>query len=211
MIQDKPIILIEHLESELSPWLFLEYRHSSLIYGKEFLLISNLPRRYHRLISKYAMVSEKSVKKLIKEGEINGRCAIILDPKSPRKLDFNNVIKAKYIIVGGILGEHPPRGRTFELITRELEGVESFNIGAGQFSIDGTVFYLQYLLSHRGDEDFKYIDGVTIDDPQLGGRTIYLPYRYPLIDGEPLLPPGLKYYLINGRLPEELWKEIRDP
>ncbi|MEM0506197.1 MAG: hypothetical protein QXW58_02925, partial [Thermosphaera sp.] len=79
MIQDKPIILIEHLESELSPWLFLEYRHSSLIYGKEFLLISNLPRRYHRLISKYAMVSEKSVKKLIKEGEINGRCAIILD------------------------------------------------------------------------------------------------------------------------------------
>lgn len=211
MSYNKPIIIIEHLEPELSPWLFLEYRHSSIIHGREFLLISNLPRKYHRLMNKYAMVSEKSVKTLIKEGTIDGKVAIILDPKSPRKLGFSDAVNAKYIIVGGILGEHPPKGRTFELITKELEGVKSFNIGDGQYSIDGTIFYLNYLINHQGDENFKYVDGVTIRDFQHEYRTIHLPYRYPLVNGAPLLAPGLSYYLINGSLPDDLWKEIRDP
>jgi len=207
----KPLIVIEHLETGVSPWLLLEYRHCSKIYGKDFLLITNLPAKYHRLIGKYANVCEKSVKTLISDGKLEKDSTIILDPKSPVKLDFNALSNAKHVIVGGILGEHPPKGRTYELLTKELEGVKSFNIGNGQFSIDGTVYYVSYLLNHRSDEGLSFIDGLTIEYFEPVYRIVSLPFRYPLENGEPVIAPGLKYYLQYRRLPEEVWREINDP
>ncbi|MFZ8791399.1 MAG: hypothetical protein ACO2OS_03855 [Thermosphaera aggregans] len=207
----KPVIVIEHLEPEISPWLLLEYRHCSKIYGKDFLFITNLPTKYHKLLGKYANVLEKSVKALISENVLEKEATIILDPRSSVKLDFSTLNSAKYVIVGGILGEHPPKGRTYELITKELKGVKSFNIGDGQFSIDGTVYYINHLLNNKTDEGLSFVDGVTIEYFEPVYFSVNLPFRYPLENGEPVIAPGLKYYLQYRRLPEEVWREINDP
>lgn len=207
----KPLIVIEHLEPEVSPWLLLEYRHCSKIYGRNRLLITNLPAKYHRLIGKYANVCDRSVKALLSDNTLEKHATIILDPKSPTRLDYKALSSAKYVIIGGILGEHPPKGRTYELLTKELEGVRSFNIGEAQFSIDGTVYYVNHLLNNRTDEGLSFIDGITIEYFEPVHFSVSLPFRYPLENGEPVIAPGLKYYLQYRKLPEEVWREISDP
>jgi len=201
-------VIVEHLEQEISLWLLLEYRHVSRIHGKERVWFTNVPRRYHKILSLYGRVFEKSVIALLFERYIEPAQTIVLDPQAQQKLTFNDLITARYIVIGGILGDHPPRGRTKTFITsRAPSGVKAFNIGEGQYSIDGAAYYVKYLIEHRGEEGFEYVDGVKIETEH---GYVYLPYRYPLVNGRPLLADGLEYYLKYRKLREDIWREIRE-
>lgn len=200
---ERPVIIIEHLEDGFSPWLFLEYRHSSMIAGREYLWITNLPRRYHGLMSRYGRVFEESVIDLIGGGSIAPDKVIVLDP-SAREMLKRYEIDGSYIVIGGILGDHPPKHRTYKLLTSRLRGVKARSIGEGQYSIDGTVYFVIHYWRF-GLENYRFIDGLRI---KTENGYIKLPFRYPLVDGKPLLAPGLEYYLKYGRLPEEIAREI---
>lgn len=204
----KPFIVIEHCEKELSPWIVLEYRHSSLVYGRDFLFFTNIPPRLHKILGKYGRVFSDSVIELIERGEIPSRETIILDPLAEKRLTYSDLVSAKYIVIGGILGDHPPKGRTRELITSRLRDVRSFNIGDGQFSIDGAVYYVNYVWDNGGETGLKYIDGVTLS---FGVREIRLPFRYPVVNGKPLMAEGLDHYLLTGKIPDHIWRELTDP
>lgn len=199
-------IIIEHLEPEISPWLLLEYRHVSRIHGKERVWFTNVPSRYHRLLGLYGCVFEESVIELLVEGFIEPSRTIILDPLAPCRLQYSDFVATKYIVIGGILGDHPPRGRTRTYITsRAPPTVRAFNIGEEQYSIDGTAYYVRYLIEHKSDDGFQYIDGVRIETEY---GYVYLPYRYPLVNGKPLLADGLEYYLKYRKLRDDIWREI---
>lgn len=202
----KPTIIIEHLEEEFSIWLFLEYRHSSLIYGKEYLWYTNLPSKYHKIMKKYGKTFEKSVIDLIREGFIDKSKVIILDPAAKEELTYIDLVENNYVIVGGILGDHPPRQRTKILLSSRLGDVKKRNIGNGQYSIDGAVYYVNFLWSNKSIEKMKYIDGITIET-QYG--YIRLPFRYPIVDNKPLTAPGLIEYLKSGTILEEIKRELR--
>lgn len=204
----KPFIVIEHCESEMSPWMILEYRHSSLIYGRDFTVFTNIPPKYQKLLGKYGRVLTDSVVELIERSEIPQRETIILDPLAKEKLTYSDLVSAKYVVIGGILGDNPPRGRTRELITSRLRSVRSFNIGDAQYSIDGAVYYVHYVWENRGEDGFQYIDGVTLS---FHTREIRLPFRYPIVDGKPLLAEGLEHYLRTGKIPDYIWRELTDP
>ena len=205
----KPYIVIEHCEDELSPWLILEYRHASKIYGRDKLVFTRVPRRYHRLLSKYGEVREESIVELVSSGSISPSAVIVLDPRAAETLDYKHLLKAKYVVVGGILGDHPPRGRTWLYITSRMpSGVRAFNIGEGQYSIDGAVYYVDYLWRNKGLEGYRYVDGVVIESEH---GEIYLPFRYPVVNNKPLLAEGLEYYLKYRRLRDDIWREIVDP
>jgi ribosome biogenesis SPOUT family RNA methylase Rps3 len=205
----KPYVVIEHCEDELSPWLILEYRHASKIYGRDKLVFTRVPRRYHRLLSKYGEVRGESIVELVSSGSISPSAVIVLDPRAAETLDYKHLLEAKYVVVGGILGDHPPRGRTWLYITSRMpSGVRAFNIGEGQYSIDGAVYYVDYLWRNRGLEGYRYVDGVVIEGEH---GEIYLPFRYPVVNDKPLLAEGLEYYLKYRRLRDDIWREIVDP
>lgn len=200
------VVIVEHLEAELSPWLLLEYRHVSRIQGRDHTWFTNVPARYHRIIKIYGRVFEESVIDLLVSGALNPHETIILDPQAPGKLQYSDLATVKYVIIGGILGDHPPRGRTKTLLTSRIpSSVKAFNIGEAQYSIDGAAYYVKYLLDHRGEEGFQYVDGVTVETEH---GYVFLPYRYPLVDGKPLLADGLEYYLKHRKLREDIWREI---
>ncbi|MGC8982208.1 MAG: hypothetical protein ACP5KA_00405 [Desulfurococcaceae archaeon] len=202
----KPVVIIEHCEPEFSPWLILEYRHASTIYGRDFIWFTRVPSRYHRLLAKYGKVRSESVVELVNRGELAAERVIVLDPRSHEPLSYESLASAEYVVVGGILGDHPPRGRTWVEITSKMpRGVRAFNIGEGQYSIDGAVYYVEYMWRNKGNSGFQYVDGVYVETES---GYVYLPFRYPLVNGKPLLAEGLEYYLKFRKLPEHVWREI---
>lgn len=201
----KPVVVIEHLEEYISTWLFLEYRHSSLIYSRDYLWFTNIPYKYTNLLNKYGRVFNKSFIDIVNSGEIESNSVIILDPQANKTLEYSDLLKYKYIVIGGIMGDHPPRGRTKTLISNKLPNVETRSIGNGQYSIDGSVYYVNYLWLNKNMSNYKYIDGVELESEH---GSIYLPYRYPLVNDKPLIAPGLIDYLLYGKLPEYIRREI---
>lgn len=158
----KPIIVVEHLEEDFTPWILLEYRHLSSIYGSHCVFFTNIPGRYCKLLSKYGRPFPESIVEMVEKGLVKPSELLILDPSSPKPLAYSVLVEKRYVVIGGILGDHPPRGRTRELLTSRLRGVEAFNIGGGQYSIDGAVYYVHYMYTRKGLEGYSYVDGVTI-------------------------------------------------
>lgn len=200
----EPIIIIEHLEDRLGLWVFLEYRHSSLIVGRNRLWFTNVPRRYHSLLKRYGYVYEESIVELADKDAVPREKIVILDPDAEKSLEYSD-LEDSYIVIGGILGDHPPRKRTKKLLTQRLPGVRTRNIGNGQYSIDGAVYYVQYLWENKTLSGFRYIDGITIETRE---GYIRLPFRYPLENNKPVLAPGLIEYLTGKPLPKDILKEI---
>ncbi len=199
-----PLIIIEHLESELSPWILLEYRHASKLAGKDNIMYTNVPLRYHNILSLYGRVSEHSVLDIFDHGRL-----LILDPKADKPLSKNDLEGIDAVVIGGILGDHPPKGRTYKLLSSLAKGSLTRNIGEGQYSIDGAVYVVLEVFRRGCLECIDYIDGVELSK-RIGNEEIkvFLPFRYPIVDNRPFLAPGLKEYILEGSLPDFIIKEI---
>ncbi|UXD21222.1 hypothetical protein IPA_01480 [Ignicoccus pacificus DSM 13166] len=187
------MIVIENLE-EPSEWLFIEYEHAFQLLGKD-LLITNVkhPELKEFLRSLGIAFEERSVV------EILGRLPrpwVVLDPKGKKALEPEEARGT--VIVGGILGSHPPKGRTWrELTSRLPRDVLVRNIGEGQFTIDGACA-VAYLIS-RGKrlEEIEIMKGLRVKMPSMPGMEGYeeIPYWYPVIDGKPFVSQKLIEYL----------------
>ncbi|MEM2025156.1 MAG: RNA methyltransferase [Desulfurococcaceae archaeon] len=206
MVGSKPTVVIEHCELELGPWLLLEYRHSSKLYGKEHVLFTQMPNKYNRVMLRYGRVSEKSIVNYVLRGDISPSEIIVLDPRATNPLTYDDLASANYVVVGGILGDHPPQGKTSHYITQRMpKGTKAFNIGNGQYSIDGTVYYIEYLWRNKSVSGFEFVDGVFVETYS---GSVYLPFRYPVVNNRPLLAEGLEYYLKYRKIRDDIWLEI---
>jgi len=202
---EKPVVIIEHLEEGITPWILLEYRHISRFYGSECVIFTNMPAKYHGIIRKYGTPLEESIVDIIGRNAIKAEDVIILDPSSPKELTYDILSKARYVVIGGILGDHPPKKRTWEYISSRLGHVAAYNIGKGQYSIDGAVYYIYYMYVNKSMDGYKYVDGLALETPS---GIIHLPFRYPMVDGKPFISEELVYYIVNRKIPENVWKEI---
>ncbi|MFH1821358.1 MAG: hypothetical protein ABH852_02815, partial [Methanobacteriota archaeon] len=105
--------VIENLEPRLSDWLYIEYSHSAQIAGKN-LLITNVKRRSEfNKLSKIVRVENKRAEELFDQDEI-----VLLDPLARKTLSPLDLKEKSAILIGGILGNDPPIGRTKELLTK---------------------------------------------------------------------------------------------
>ncbi len=183
-------IYIEHLENTVSPWLLYEYTHIARIL-KETIIITNLCDDYAKKeLEKHVKVTCKSAKELVKK-------PIILDPASKILLSPQDSKIGDSVVIGGILGDHPPRGRTRILLTNKFKEPIVRSLGERQFSIDGAAFVAHLVLNEKIElANIKYIDGFKIER-NIGGIThiIELPYRYPLVDDKPFISKELVEYL----------------
>ncbi|MEZ0289649.1 MAG: hypothetical protein ABWJ42_00980 [Sulfolobales archaeon] len=168
-------IFIEHLESRVSEWLLAEYKHSYRIAGNRLLItgieIPGLPSTSKRF---YELIDPSKV--------------IILDPQAGRELRPEDLVRYEGIVIGGILGSHPPLGRTKKLLSDRFPEAEKRNIGEYQFSIDGSVYIVTEILRGRRLEEIPVVFGLIIKrrirDLEY---EIVLPYAYPLVRDRPLV------------------------
>ncbi|MEI6731459.1 MAG: SAM-dependent methyltransferase [archaeon] len=181
------IFIIEHLEPELGEWSLIEYKHISKIVGPKHLWFTNVP--------------EKDVKKLKKLGkvlsaplrQIGLKRMIILDPEAPSLLTPDDALNHEYIILGGILGDYPPRKRTQQELTCYFPEAETRNIGKVQMSTDNAVYTAQQILHGIPFSKLKFQDNITIQLNKI--ESVDFPFRYNVVNGKPLFSPELIKYL----------------
>ena len=186
--------VIEHLEP-LSKWVQLEYSHCSKIVGKKNLLFANaVNKEEQKFLKKIGKVEEKSAIELFPNEEI-----IVLEPQAEKRLAREDFKKYGKIIIGGILGEATPAGRTQELITSKLKKAVPRNLGAEQFSIDGAAFMAKKI-QEGAEKDLGVLKEPEIEFNE--GHSTVLHYSIPVFRGKPIFTPGLVKYVAS----EESWE-----
>jgi|Deesub1362B_J571_1020462.scaffolds.fasta_scaffold00004_437 ribosome biogenesis SPOUT family RNA methylase Rps3 len=199
------IIAIEHLEKRLWRWLYLEYLNASH-YAEEELIICNLPAKYHKYFPNIRVYRE-SVLQLYSTDRL-----IILDPQADKTISPEDVDKNSIIVVGGILGSHPPMGRTKSLLTDRAPNAKCFNLGKQQLTIDGAVYVAKKIIDGKKLSEINFIDSINIETTW--NSVVILPYRYP-IDKTPIISDVLvdlikKYGLPNSfdNESESIWGDL---
>ncbi|MHC1637022.1 MAG: hypothetical protein ACXQTU_02500 [Candidatus Nezhaarchaeales archaeon] len=191
------LYVIEHLEPRLSRWVLIEYEHASIIIGKENLAFTNVVRGAKRL-QRLGRVYEKSAVKLFDNEE-----TIVLDPKADKLLEPSDFEDAKVVVIGGILGDHPPRGRTFSLLTSKMKKAKARSLGDCQFSIDGSIYMAFKVSQGLRLSDIPIARSLTL---KCGSLEIHLPFCYPLVNGKPVISPKLLDYLLETDVVEAGFK-----
>ncbi len=181
--------VIEHLEPRLSKWLYIEYSHAARIVGGRRLLITNVKRKDEfRKLSMVARIERRRARELFKQRELT-----VLDPRAKKKLSPSDFRRKEAIVIGGILGDDPPLGRTGELLTKSLPRAPARNIGEHQFPIDGAVYVAKQVSEGTPLENVPIQCGLEV---QMGrGHSVILPYAYPLANDKPLISHRLVTYL----------------
>ncbi len=199
----KPFFVIEHLEPEIGKWLYIEYMHASEIVGKKRLIFTNVkPQRDIELLSKLGTVKRESFAEIFAPEK-----TIILDPQAPKKLKPEDFEGKETVVIGGILGDHLPKGRTKKLVTAKLPDATIRSLGREQFSIDGAVYMAKLVSEGKRLEEIPFKKGITIELNEYA--EIYLPYAYPLKGEKPVIHKALIEYLRSENIvkdEEELLK-----
>ena len=180
------IIIIEHLEPKLWTWCIIEYRSISNIIPKSNLWFTNIKQKSTEL-KKLGNVSKESVIDMVLDN------ACILDPDAPKTLTPKEAKDFKYFIIGGILGDYPPRKRTKVELTDKMKRAERRNIGKKQFSTDNAVYVLKQIIDGTPLNKMKFQNKLNIKINKI--ESIELPYYYPLINGKVRISKELVGYL----------------
>lgn len=186
-------IFIEHLEDGLSRWILAEYMHSLLIAGDMILVtgakipgIPSTEKRFHELVDPSRV--------------------LILDPQADEELAPEDLEKVEAAVVGGILGAHPPLGRTKKLLSDRFPQALKRNIGPDQFPIDGAVYVVVQIARGSRLHQIPRAVGITLRRRLAGvEHEIHLPYACPLVGGRPLISNGILRIL---GVPEDVEIEI---
>ncbi|MDI6643112.1 MAG: SAM-dependent methyltransferase [Candidatus Hodarchaeaceae archaeon] len=181
--------IIEHLEPKMSEWLYIEYLHAARIVGRDKLLITNVRKKseFYRL-SKLARVERKRTRELFKQSEL-----VVLDPRAKKKLSPAELKRKRAVVIGGILGEEPPLGRTKELLTKSLPRASARNIGKFQFAIDGAAYMAKQVSEGKSLKEVPVQHGLEVHISK--GHSVLLPYAYPIVGGKPIISRQLIAYL----------------
>jgi len=198
------LLIIEHLEPVLSRWVWIEYSNVSKIIGRNNLIITNVKQEKERKFL------EKIAKKVYSESITELSLAskyIVLDPQASNLLSLDDLRQGYPVIIGGIMGDYPPRGRTKKLLTNRLKNSIPRSLGKLQFSVDGVAYIVKTMYSEGKQlTDIPVTEGLEIEVEKRNGivHTIYLPYGYPLVNGKPFISEELVEYLKHGIEEDEI-------
>ncbi|WP_456398039.1 hypothetical protein [Palaeococcus sp. (in: euryarchaeotes)] len=178
-----PYLVIEHLE-DISEWLWLEYSHVAKWWGDN-LIFTNVREDEREKLAKLGNVLSESVTKF----PFDRSKIIVLDLQAEEELKPEDIEENTIIIVGGILGNAIPTGRTKEFITSKMEGVKVRHIGKPQYSIDGASIVAKLIADGKRLKEIEYEENPTIKLDEFSEMTLH--YAVPKLDGKLLLTPGL--------------------
>ncbi len=180
-------IVIEHLEDGLWTWVYLEYENISRFLGRDKIIFSNIKsEKWRKVLSPLGKVWSNSILDYPNMDKL-----IILDPVAEETLEPRHVRDDDLLVIGGILGDYPPRKRTFKFITSRLldKGVRTYNLGDKIFPIDSAALVAYMIACGKRLDEMEIIEGLEI--PLSRESTLVLPFAYPVIDGKPFIHPRL--------------------
>ncbi len=181
--------IIEHLEPKIWPWCVIEYKNISKTINKKNLWFTNI--KENKDLIKLGKVYKKSVL------DMNLKNVCVLDPDAKKTLTTRDAKKFKYFVIGGILGDYPPKKRTKVELTKKLAKAEARNMGKKQFSTDNAVYVLNKIINGTSLNKLKFQNKITIKINKI--ESIDLPYYYPLVNGNPRISKELLHYLKNKK------------
>jgi ribosome biogenesis SPOUT family RNA methylase Rps3 len=195
-------IVIENLEP-LGKWVLYEYEHSYEAAG-DLLLITNakidgLPSTERRF---FEVFDPKKV--------------VILDPKAPEELKPEDFDGIEAVVIGGILGDHPPKGRTWELLTSEFPQAKARNLGKLQLPIDNAVLVTKLIMEGKRLSEIRLARGLKIECEFMRSKeVVILPFGYVIYQGRPFVSEKVlrlagfrKGCKISWDLPEDELAEV---
>lgn len=102
---DFPVYVVQHMESDLSPWVLAEYSHISQKIPKERVVFTTFPSKTNDVPDKLkdCTLTEQSVEDFIPADQHQSVC--LLDEDAPAALSPSDASWVKYILIGGILGD----------------------------------------------------------------------------------------------------------
>ncbi len=178
-----PYLIIEHLE-DISEWLWLEYSHVAEWWNDK-LVFTNVRGDERKRLAKLGGVVTESVTRF----PFDRSKLIVLDLQAEEELKPEDVEEDTMIVVGGILGDAVPRGRTKKFITSRMKGVKVRHIGKPQYSIDGASIVARLIADGKRLEEIEYEENPTIKLDEFSEITLH--YAVPKLGGRLLLTPGL--------------------
>jgi len=198
------LIVVEHMEEYPTRWLIEEYSIAMneayksgtlfLIAGvKDPSLASILARR------KIPWTREHSWDLYDLPG------TIVLDMWASRNLDPHEAESARIFVIGGIMGDYPPRGRG-RLLSCHYDWSSIRKIGDKQMSIHTTVWALGQIMRGTPAGKLPLCDEQASFELDLGFSTveITLPFAYPCDkNGRPNIPEKIRRILARGIIWDE--------
>ncbi|MGB9786170.1 MAG: hypothetical protein ACP5II_05305 [Infirmifilum sp.] len=203
-----PIFTVEVVEPFISKWMFIELSHASKIVGRESLWVFNVKKECERekLFSIASRVESQSFLDKLEELKRDFNI-IILDPSGTEELRPTDFSSNTIIVVGGIMGDHPPRGRTRKEISERAGGGVLFrNIGSGQFTIDGAIYMARMVSLGRPLNSIPVQVGLTLKKRHF---EVYLPYAYPVENGKVVISQEEIHYILH-ELEEDEARALRE-
>ena len=173
------MLVVEHLE-RLSEWVWLEYSHLARFWEGELLFTNVRSPEERRKLERLGKVEQRSVVEL--PGE-----KVVLDPRGKDPLRTEDTV-GKMLVIGGICGDFELHHRTEKFISSRMEA-EVRNLGPRQLTTDTAAIAVKLIAGGKRLEDLEFTDSLEIE---LDRRMrVELPYGYLLVDGKPLITPGL--------------------
>jgi len=200
---ESPKIVIEHLEPKLSTWLLFEYENSSKLLKKNILFTNVKSRRTKERLMRFGKVKRRSVLDIFSHKKL-----VILDPHAKKVLAPKDLSRDTIAVVGGILGEHPPRGRTKALLTTKAPNAKTRNLGREQFTIDGAVYIIKKIIEDKKISAIPTKHGLILRAKlkPSGVYEVELPYAYPVVAGKPIISEKLVHYLMKNKKSKITWR-----
>jgi ribosome biogenesis SPOUT family RNA methylase Rps3 len=180
-------LVIEHCEPDLSEWLMLEYRHAAKTWAGDVVFSCITEKKTASALRPLGKVDSRTPKEIF-----DGKRCLVLDPAAKQPLATGDFESLDGIIVGGILGYEKPQGWTKKLIS-DRYGFDARNLGNIQLSIDGAVFVARAVSLGLSLSDIEIAKEIEIVHDSC--HSTVLPFGYPVIDGKPIITPGLIEYL----------------
>ncbi len=178
-------MVVEHLEPCINKWLLTEYTYvASLFTGRVWF--TNVRKRIEYL-ERIGKVFQESCVEILRDKNV-----IVLDPQAEEKLNPEDLKHVQFVVIGGIMGSHPPEGRTYEFITSRMPWAKPRNLGREQLTIAGAAKVLKLVEEGRKLDEIKLVKGLRIERSLGKGikHVVELPYAFPLRDdGSIDLPP----------------------
>ncbi len=185
----RTLLIIDNWEESLSPWLLSEYSFVANLF-KDSLVFTNVTNeKMLQTLNTLAKATPKNVREFLMISGIPVSKVIILDPAADEELSPEDLVRTEAVVIGGIMGDHPPKKRTYELITSKLPEAAARNLGKEQLTIAGAAYVLKKISEGLRLRDLDIRFGLTIKLNILNSDLeIFLPYAFPYEKGEPVLP-----------------------
>lgn len=198
------LYVIEHMEDGFSEWVTLEYAQIIRDVGSTNLILASVSKDIsdkdipQQLVAMGLQWTHSGLECIPQEfpqlnlPKMEAGNVCLLDPRATEDLSPKDEPTFKYLLFGGILGDHPPRDRTSELQTLHPGLLIGKRLGDKQMTTDTAVRVAQMITKSQIPLDKIPF----IDYPEFRfnkHEATEMPFRYVKDEhtGKPILPEGM--------------------